>query len=77
MLVPQTDIPQFHSREDQRLALKSNCTYGFCSNLSVNNSIQPAARNPVDCETGIPASPPPPRRVTLDQKEGTHQYQAT
>jgi hypothetical protein len=67
MFVPPEEIPQLHYRQDPRLAHKLNCASSSRSNLTVNNSLQPAARETVNCETGIfspaqniPASPPPP-----------------
>jgi hypothetical protein len=62
-----TEIPQLYYRQDPRLAHKLNCTCSLLSNISVNNSFQPAATEPVNSETGIsspahniPTSPPPP-----------------
>jgi hypothetical protein len=53
MFVPHAEIPQLHYRQDPRLAHKLNWTCSLCSNLSVNNSLQPAARETVNYETGI------------------------
>jgi hypothetical protein len=68
MFVPHVEILQLHYRQDPRLAHKLNCTCNLRSNLSVNNSLQPAVREPANCETGIylptqntPVSLPPPR----------------
>jgi hypothetical protein len=67
MYVPHTDIPQSYYRQDPRLARKLNCTCSLHPDLFVNNSLQPAATEPVNCKNGtsspaqnIPASPPPP-----------------
>jgi hypothetical protein len=67
MFAPHAEIPQLHYRQDPRLAHKLNCTCSFRSNISVNNSFQPAARETVNCKTGksspaqkTPASPLPP-----------------
>jgi hypothetical protein len=69
MYVPHTEIPQSYYIEDPRLAHKLNCVCRFGYNLLANNSLQPAATEPVKCETGtsspaqnIPVSPPPPRK---------------
>jgi hypothetical protein len=71
MFVPPEEIPQLLYRQDPRLAHKLNCICGLCFNLSVNNNLQPAARQTVNRETGIsspaqniPASPFLPRQET-------------
>ena len=67
IFVPHMEIPQFYYRQDPRLSHKLSCTCNSHPNPTVNNNVQPAAKEPVTSETGIsppeqniPASPPPP-----------------
>jgi hypothetical protein len=56
MFAPHVDVPQLYYRQDPRVAHKFNCTCRLRCNLSVKNSLQPAARKHVTCEHGIPSS---------------------
>jgi hypothetical protein len=55
MFVPDANIPQLHYRQDPRLAHELKCTCSLHPNLTVNNNFQPAATEPLNCETGVPS----------------------